>query len=224
MRETQPAALATVTSHGDPVWEIGMETHPDAQARGLGHAVVNAAANWILENDRIVLATVGTFNIPSARTLRSVGLRYAFMTIDGRPGPFMVQPQPSGQPATGRDALQLLSRLGYDEGDTSEAKVAEWNRFKLEMRAGLVICPRAGRRFRPGSKSLAELDRPEDFTCSITLFALGREGSRCPPSIRSGPIAPKRLSRISERRTGESSPRNRSTCGSRPSATSGIRP
>ncbi|MYB48578.1 MAG: GNAT family N-acetyltransferase [Dehalococcoidia bacterium] len=95
------AALATVTSHGEPVWEIGMETHPDAQTRGLGHAVVNAAANWILENDRIVLATVGTFNIPSARTLRSVGLRYAFMTIDGRPGPFMVQPQPLGSPRPG---------------------------------------------------------------------------------------------------------------------------
>ena len=95
------AALATVTDHGDPVWEIGMETHPNAQSRGLGHAVVNAAANWILENDRIVLATVGTFNIPSARTLRSVGLRYAYMTIDGRPGPFMVPPQPLGSPRPG---------------------------------------------------------------------------------------------------------------------------
>ncbi|MCY4529325.1 MAG: GNAT family N-acetyltransferase [Chloroflexi bacterium] len=94
-------ALATVTDHGDPVWEIGMETHPNAQAKGLGRAVVNAAANWILENDRIVLATVGTFNIPSARTLRSVGLRYAFMTIDGSPGPFMVPPQPLGSPRPG---------------------------------------------------------------------------------------------------------------------------
>ena len=97
----QLAALATVTEHGDPVWEIGMETHPDAQSRGLGHAVVSAAANWILDNDRIVLATVGTFNIPSARTLRSVGLRYAFMTIDGKPGPFMVPPQPLGSPRRG---------------------------------------------------------------------------------------------------------------------------
>ena len=47
------------------------------------------------------LATVGTFNIPSARTLRSVGLRYAFMTIEGRPGPFMVMPQPLGSPRKG---------------------------------------------------------------------------------------------------------------------------
>ena len=95
------AALATVTDHEEPVWEIGMETHPSAQTRGLGRAVVNAAANWILENDRIVHATVGTFNIPSARTLRSVGLRYAYMTIDGKTGPFMVQPQPLGSPRAG---------------------------------------------------------------------------------------------------------------------------
>lgn len=95
------AALATVTDQGEPVWEIGMETHPDAQGEGLGHAVVKAAANWILQNGRIPLATVGTFNIPSARTLRSVGLRYAFMTIEGRPGPFMVMPQPLGSPRKG---------------------------------------------------------------------------------------------------------------------------
>ncbi len=95
------AALATVTDHGDPVWEIGMETHPSAQGRGLGRGVVNAAANWILQNDKIALATVGTFNIPSARTLRSVGLRYAFMVVEGRPGPFMVPPQPLGSPRFG---------------------------------------------------------------------------------------------------------------------------
>ena len=92
------AALATVTDHGDPVWEIGMETHPNTQGKGLGHAVVKAAANWILENDKIALATVGTFNIPSARTLRSVGLRYAFMVVEGLPGPFRVPPQPLGRP------------------------------------------------------------------------------------------------------------------------------
>lgn len=92
------AALATVVDHGDPVWEIGMEAHPNAQGKGLGHAVVKAAANWILENEKIALATVGTFNIPSARTLRSVGLRYAFMIVEGEPGPFRVPPQPLGSP------------------------------------------------------------------------------------------------------------------------------
>ncbi len=110
------AALATVTDHGEPVWEIGMETHPNAQARGLGRAVVNAAANWILENDRIVLATVGTFNIPSARTLRSVGLRYAYMTIDGKPGPFMVQPQPLGSPRAGETLYQYYPDWATTKG------------------------------------------------------------------------------------------------------------
>ena len=95
------SALATVVDRGDPVWEIGMETHPRAQGRGLGRAVVNAAANWIVQNGNVPLATVGTFNVPSARTLRSVGLRYAFMTVDGRPGPFMVPPQTLGSPCPG---------------------------------------------------------------------------------------------------------------------------
>lgn len=110
------AALATVTDHGDPVWEIGMETHPNAQARGLGRAVVNAAANWIVENDRIVHATVGTFNIPSARTLRSVGLRYAYMTIDGKRGPFMVQPQPLGSPRAGETLYQYYPDWATTKG------------------------------------------------------------------------------------------------------------
>ncbi len=110
------AALATVTDHGDPVWEIGMETHPNAQARGLGRAVVNAAANWILENDRIAHATVGTFNIPSARTLRSVGLRYAYMTIDGNRGPFMVQPQPLGSPRAGETLYQYYPDWAITKG------------------------------------------------------------------------------------------------------------
>lgn len=95
------SALATVVDRGGPVWEIGMETHPHAQGRGLGRAVVSAAANWILQNGKVPFATVGTFNVPSARTLRSVGLRYAFMTMDGRPGPFMVPPQTLGSPRPG---------------------------------------------------------------------------------------------------------------------------
>ena len=91
-------ALATVIDRGDPVWEIGMEVTPVRTGRGLGRAVVAAAARWILDNGRIVLATVGQFNVPSARTLRSVGLQYTFMDIKGLPGPFKVPPQPLGRP------------------------------------------------------------------------------------------------------------------------------
>ena len=96
-------ALATVTDVGDPVWEIGMEVEPRAKGRGLGRAVVSAAAGWILAHRRIVLATVGSFNVPSARTLRSVGLRYLFAAMDGQEGPFEVPPQPLGSPYPGAE-------------------------------------------------------------------------------------------------------------------------
>ena len=91
-------ALATVEDEGEPVWEIGMDVVPDAKGRGLGRAVVAAAAEWILQNGRVAMATVGPFNVPSARTLRSVGLRYLMSEFRGVAGPFTVPPQPLGRP------------------------------------------------------------------------------------------------------------------------------
>ena len=91
-------ALATVCDRSGSVWEIGMDVSPDAKGRGLGHAVVATAADWILENDKIVMASVGPFNVPSARTLRSVGLKYLMSNLQGVNGPFRVPPQPLGQP------------------------------------------------------------------------------------------------------------------------------
>ncbi len=96
--EGRLAALATVDDKGDPVREIGMDVAPYARGRGLGRAVVGAAADWILQNDRIVMASVGSFNVPSARTLRSVGLRYLLNDLRGVEGPFRVPPQPLGRP------------------------------------------------------------------------------------------------------------------------------
>ena len=94
-------ALATVRDAGEPVWEIGMEVAPDTKGRGLGRAVVAAAAGWILDSGRIALATVGPFNVPSTRTLRSVGLRYMFTITKGTPAPFKVPPQVLGSPYPG---------------------------------------------------------------------------------------------------------------------------
>ena len=91
-------ALATVEDKGEPVWEIGMDVAPDARKGGLGRAVVGAAASWILENGRTPMASVGGFNIPSARTLRSVGLRYLMSDLHSMDGPFRVPPQPLGRP------------------------------------------------------------------------------------------------------------------------------
>ena len=75
-----------------------MDVSPDAKGGGLGHAVVATAADWILENDKIVMASVGPFNVPSARTLRSVGLQYIMSNLQGVNGPFRVPPQQLGQP------------------------------------------------------------------------------------------------------------------------------
>ena len=91
-------ALATVGDQGEPVWEIGMEVVADAKGRGLGRAVVAAAAEWILQNGRVAAASVGPFNVPSARTLLSVGLRYLMSEIHGVEGPLRVPPQPLGRP------------------------------------------------------------------------------------------------------------------------------
>lgn len=99
--EGKLVALATVMDRDELVCEIGMEVAPDAMGRGLGRAVVAAAARWILDNGSLVLATVGPFNVPSARTLRSVGLRYLFMDIEGAPGPISVPPQTLGVPYPG---------------------------------------------------------------------------------------------------------------------------
>ena len=91
-------ALATVCDKSGSVWEIGMDVSPDAKGGGLGHAVVATAADWILENDKIVMASVGPFNVPSARTLRSVGLQYLMSNLQGVNGSFRVPPQQLGQP------------------------------------------------------------------------------------------------------------------------------
>ena len=48
-----------------------------------------------------MMASVGPPNIPSARTLRSVGLRYLMSDMRGVEGPFRAPPQPMGRPYPG---------------------------------------------------------------------------------------------------------------------------
>ena len=76
-------ALATVWNSGDPMWEIGMDVVPDTKRAGLGRTVVSAAARWILDNGKFALGTTAPFNVPSARTLRSAGLRHVFTGMNG---------------------------------------------------------------------------------------------------------------------------------------------
>ncbi len=104
------AALATVWDDGDPMWEIGMDVVQDAKLRGLGRAVVSAAARWILDNDRVALATTAQFNVPSARTLRSVGLRRLLTAMIGTEGAMNLAPQPLGAPFPGAETRNLYPK------------------------------------------------------------------------------------------------------------------
>lgn len=91
-------ALATVRDEFEMLWEIGVDVVPGAKGQGLGRAVVGAAGRWILEQGKLILATTAPWNVPSARTLRSVGLRYVLSDLTASLGPFKVQPQPLGLP------------------------------------------------------------------------------------------------------------------------------
>ncbi len=103
-------ALATVWDEGGGVWEIGMDVVQDAKLRGLGRAVVSAAARWILDNGRLVVASTAQFNVPSARTLRSVGLRHVMTSMHGTEGAMNLAPQPLGAPYPGAVTHNLYPR------------------------------------------------------------------------------------------------------------------
>jgi len=97
-------ALAAVIHHDEGVEEIGMDVMPEARGRGVGRAVVGAAGSAIIERGNLVLATTSPWNIPSARTLRSAGLRFSYsqmMSFDGFDGAFPMPAQPLGRPYPG---------------------------------------------------------------------------------------------------------------------------
>lgn len=103
-------ALANVWDEGGDVWEIGMDVVQDVKLRGLGRAVVSAAARWILDNGKLVVASTAQFNVPSARTLRSVGLRHVMTSMHGSPGAMNLAPQPLGAPYPGAVTHNLYPR------------------------------------------------------------------------------------------------------------------
>jgi RimJ/RimL family protein N-acetyltransferase len=118
-------AMATVADHGDDVWEIGVDVTPDAKGSGLGRAVVGAAGDWILENGKTVHATAGLWNVPSSRTLRSVGLEYVYSTMIGRPAPFKVPPQPLGEPLPGAEVHDQYPVWAMNLGIIRKARVSQ---------------------------------------------------------------------------------------------------
>ena len=97
-------ALAAVCHHGENIEEIGMDVMPEARGRGVGRAVVGAAGSAIIERGHLALATTSPWNVPSARTLRSAGLRFSYsqmMSFDGFDGAFPMPAQPLGRPYSG---------------------------------------------------------------------------------------------------------------------------
>ncbi len=103
-------ALATVWDEGGDVWEVGMDVVQDAKLRGLGRAVVSAGVRWILDNGRLAVASTAQFNVPSARTLRSVGLRHVMTSMHGTEGAMNLAPQPLGAPYPGAETHNLYPR------------------------------------------------------------------------------------------------------------------
>ena len=103
-------ALATVWDDGEPMWEIGMDVVQDAKLRGLGRAVVGTAARWILDNGRMAVASTAQFNVPSARTLRAVGLRHVMTSLHGTEGAMNLAPQPLGAPYPGAETHNLYPK------------------------------------------------------------------------------------------------------------------
>ena len=113
--EGRLVALASVRDEGDLVWEIGMDVVADTKGRGLGRAVVSAAARWTLDRGKLVLATTAPFNVPSARTLRSAGLRHVFTSMIGKEGEFALPPQPLGLPYASAPVYDYYPRWAMNQ-------------------------------------------------------------------------------------------------------------
>ncbi len=96
--ENRLVALATTRLLGDLVYEIGVDVAPRAKSQGLGRAVVSAAGEWILRQGGLILAVAAPWNVPSVRTMRSLGLRLVLTDLDSFPAPFRLPPQPLGVP------------------------------------------------------------------------------------------------------------------------------
>ncbi|MBI4305652.1 MAG: GNAT family N-acetyltransferase [Chloroflexi bacterium] len=117
-------ALATVGDRGHRIWEIGVDVAPERKGQGLGRAVISAAGNWILANGGNIHATVAFWNVPSSRTMRSLGLKYSFSVLNGYAGPFRVPPQPLGKPRPGVEIFDNYPRWAMNQEIRSRPDVA----------------------------------------------------------------------------------------------------
>ena len=115
MEDGELVALAAVRDRGFGLQEIGMDVMPSARGHGLGRAVVGEAGTHILNLGDVVMATTAPFNVPSARTLRSVGLVYAFSEMSAYEGGFPIPPQPLGRPHPGAQIKNYYPEWAMNE-------------------------------------------------------------------------------------------------------------
>ena len=116
-------AVSSIQHRGDDVYEISMDVHPDAQSSGLGKALVSKSVNYIISLGKIAMASVGVFNIPSNRTLRSLGMEHLITDMKGLPGDFMVEPQSLGEPIPG---CKVINRYPFWAMNQNIKENLEW--------------------------------------------------------------------------------------------------
>ncbi len=93
-----------------------MDVAPDLKARGLGTAVVGAAGDYGLAEGAVLFASAALWNIPSGRNLRKMGMEYTYNAMMGGSGPFLVQPQPIGEPLPGTPLYDYYPRWAMNKG------------------------------------------------------------------------------------------------------------
>jgi RimJ/RimL family protein N-acetyltransferase len=108
-------SLASVRTESDELLEIGVDSAQEAQGRGMGRAVASAAGSWILDQDKLVWWTTSTWNVPSSRLSRALGLAHVWSEIVAVPGPFRMPPQPLGAPAPDAEIRQYYPEWAMNQ-------------------------------------------------------------------------------------------------------------
>lgn len=107
-------ASATLHDVGDNFVEIGLDTHPDAQLKGLGTNVYSAAGKWAFENNKIPYSSVGPWNIPSTRTQIKCGMKCIGVDMVGI-DKFKLPPQSLGAPSKDIDIYDYYPSWAFNQ-------------------------------------------------------------------------------------------------------------
>ena len=78
--------------------------------------MVGAAGDFGLAEGAVLFASAALWNIPSGRNLRKMGMEYVYSAMLGQPGPFLVPPQPIGEPLPGTALYDHYPRWAMNKG------------------------------------------------------------------------------------------------------------